>query len=88
MDSVIFIIIFIVIVAVQKYNAYAVSVWRRVRMKLEGKDPDPCRRSTVTEQVNILVVSDEHFHISFYYTLKSQIVLIYKFLNMISLMFL
>lgn len=39
-------------VAVQKCNAYAVSVWRRVRMKLEGRDPDPGRRSTVTEQVN------------------------------------
>lgn len=38
-------------VAVQKCNAYAVSVWRRVRMKLEGRDPDPGRRSTVTEQV-------------------------------------
>lgn len=83
-----FIIIFIVIVAVQKCNAYAVSVWRRVRMKLEGRDPDPGRRSTVTEQVNILVVSDELFHISFSYILKSQIVLIYKFLNTISLMLL
>jgi len=43
---------FLVFVAVQKCNAYAVSVWRRVRMKLEGRDPDPGRRSTVTEQVN------------------------------------
>jgi len=40
-----------VLLAVQKCNAYAVSVWRRVRMKLEGRDPDPGRRSTVTEQV-------------------------------------
>jgi len=40
-----------VFLAVQKCNAYAVSVWRRVRMKLEGRDPDPGRRSTVTEQV-------------------------------------
>lgn len=41
----------IVFIAVQKCNAYAVSVWRRVRMKLEGRDPDPGRRSTVPEQV-------------------------------------
>lgn len=47
-------------VAVQKCNAYAVSVWRRVRMKLEGRDPDPGRRSTITEQVynNIEIVND------------------------------
>ncbi|VVC40721.1 Hypothetical protein CINCED_3A013789 [Cinara cedri] len=41
--------------AVQKCNAYAVSVWRRVRMKLEGRDPDPGRRSTITEQVNWVI---------------------------------
>ncbi|XP_050421824.1 serine/threonine-protein kinase SMG1 [Adelges cooleyi] len=41
--------------AVQKCNAYAVSVWRRVRMKLEGRDPDLGRRSTVTEQVNWVI---------------------------------
>uniref|UniRef100_A0A182YCU6 non-specific serine/threonine protein kinase n=1 Tax=Anopheles stephensi TaxID=30069 RepID=A0A182YCU6_ANOST len=35
----------------QKRNAYAVSVWRRIRMKLEGRDPDPVRRCGVTEQV-------------------------------------
>lgn len=38
--------------AVQERNAYAVSVWRRVRMKLEGKDPDPNRRYSVQEQVD------------------------------------
>ena len=27
------------------------SVWRRVKMKLEGRDPDPNRRLTVAEQV-------------------------------------
>lgn len=36
----------------QQRNAYAVSVWRRVRMKLEGRDPDPGKKSTVQEQVN------------------------------------
>lgn len=48
-----------VIIAVQKCNAYAVSVWRRVRMKLEGRDPDPGRRSTVTEQVNNIFIHNE-----------------------------
>lgn len=35
----------------QHRNAYAVGVWRRVRMKLEGRDPDPGKKSTVQEQV-------------------------------------
>lgn len=35
----------------QQRNAYAVGVWRRVRMKLEGRDPDPGKKSTVQEQV-------------------------------------
>ncbi|XP_053681891.1 serine/threonine-protein kinase Smg1 [Sabethes cyaneus] len=39
----------------QKRNAYAVSVWRRIRMKLEGRDPDPNRRCTVQEQVEWMV---------------------------------
>ncbi|XP_059616266.1 serine/threonine-protein kinase Smg1 isoform X2 [Phlebotomus argentipes] len=39
----------------QKRNAYAVSVWRRIRMKLEGRDPDPARRSTVPEQVEWMI---------------------------------
>lgn len=38
--------------AVQERNAYALGVWRRVRMKLEGRDPDPGRRATVQEQVS------------------------------------
>lgn len=37
----------------QQRNAYAVSVWRRVRMKLEGRDPDPGKKSTVQEQVRL-----------------------------------
>jgi len=36
----------------QERNAYALGVWRRVRMKLEGRDPDPGRRATVQEQVS------------------------------------
>lgn len=37
----------------QQRNAYAVSVWRRVRMKLEGRDPDPGKKYTVQEQVSL-----------------------------------
>uniref|UniRef100_A0AAG5DR97 non-specific serine/threonine protein kinase n=1 Tax=Anopheles atroparvus TaxID=41427 RepID=A0AAG5DR97_ANOAO len=39
----------------QKRNAYAVSVWRRIRMKLEGRDPDPGRRYGVPEQVSWMI---------------------------------
>lgn len=39
----------------QKRNAYAVSVWKRIRMKLEGRDPDPNRRSSVAEQVDYVI---------------------------------
>ncbi|XP_013115511.2 serine/threonine-protein kinase Smg1 isoform X1 [Stomoxys calcitrans] len=39
----------------QKRNAYAVSVWKRIRMKLEGRDPDPNRRSSVAEQVEYVI---------------------------------
>ena len=37
---------------VQQQNAYAISVWNRVKMKLEGRDPDPGQRSSVSEQVS------------------------------------
>ena len=39
----------------QKRNAYAVSVWRRIRMKLEGRDPDPNKTSRVQEQVDWMI---------------------------------
>lgn len=39
----------------QKRNAYAVSVWRRIRMKLEGRDPDPNRSSRVQEQIDWMI---------------------------------
>ncbi|XP_055371499.1 serine/threonine-protein kinase Smg1 [Condylostylus longicornis] len=39
----------------QKRNAYGVSVWRRIRMKLEGRDPDPNRRQTIAEQVDWMI---------------------------------
>lgn len=37
----------------QERNSYAVSVWKRVKAKLEGRDLDPNRRMSVTEQVSI-----------------------------------
>lgn len=39
--------------AVQERNSYAVSVWKRVKAKLEGRDIDPNRRISVTEQVKL-----------------------------------
>ncbi|XP_022908365.2 serine/threonine-protein kinase SMG1 [Onthophagus taurus] len=39
----------------QQRNAYAVSVWRRVRQKLEGKDPDVGRKYTIQEQVEHVI---------------------------------
>lgn len=36
----------------QQRNAYAVNVWRRVKMKLEGRDPDSGRKCSVQEQVS------------------------------------
>lgn len=38
-------------IAVQERNSYAVSVWKRVKAKLEGRDVDPNRRMSVAEQV-------------------------------------
>lgn len=35
----------------QQVNAYAVSVWKRVRLKLEGRDPDAARKHSNQEQV-------------------------------------
>lgn len=39
----------------QQRNAYAVGVWRRVRLKLEGRDPDPGRRLNIQEQVDYVI---------------------------------
>ncbi|XP_030237319.1 serine/threonine-protein kinase SMG1 isoform X2 [Gadus morhua] len=41
--------------AVQERNSYAVSVWKRVKAKLEGRDVDPSRRMSVTEQVEYVI---------------------------------
>ncbi|GAB6021589.1 Serine/threonine-protein kinase smg1 [Chamberlinius hualienensis] len=41
--------------AVQERNSYAVSVWKKVKMKLDGRDPDSNRRSTIPEQVDYMI---------------------------------
>ncbi|KAK0173761.1 hypothetical protein PV328_006909 [Microctonus aethiopoides] len=41
--------------AVQERNVYALNVWRRVRMKLEGHDPNPSRKYTTAEQVEYVI---------------------------------
>ncbi|KAM6905670.1 serine/threonine-protein kinase SMG1 [Xenentodon cancila] len=41
--------------AVQERNSYAVSVWKRVKVKLEGRDIDPNRRMSVSEQVDFVI---------------------------------
>lgn len=38
-----------------KQNSYAVTVWRRVRMKLEGRDPDASKRMSVEDQVEWMI---------------------------------
>lgn len=42
---------FIFRTAIQERNTYAVGVWRRVKMKLDGRDPDQNKRLSVAEQV-------------------------------------
>uniref|UniRef100_A0A665V5R4 non-specific serine/threonine protein kinase n=1 Tax=Echeneis naucrates TaxID=173247 RepID=A0A665V5R4_ECHNA len=41
--------------AVQERNSYAVSVWKRVKAKLEGRDVDPNRRMSAAEQVDFVI---------------------------------
>jgi PI-3-kinase-related kinase SMG-1 len=41
--------------ALQEQNTYAVGVWRRVKAKLDGRDPDPNYRMTVAEQVKFVI---------------------------------
>lgn len=40
--------------AIQERNSYAVGVWRRIKMKLDGRDPDSSKRLSVAEQVKII----------------------------------
>uniref|UniRef100_A0A6B0VG32 non-specific serine/threonine protein kinase n=1 Tax=Ixodes ricinus TaxID=34613 RepID=A0A6B0VG32_IXORI len=41
--------------ALQERNSYAVGVWKRVKMKLDGRDPDSSKRSSVAEQVEYVI---------------------------------
>ncbi|KAL4241086.1 Serine/threonine-protein kinase smg1 [Mactra antiquata] len=41
--------------AIQERNSYAVGVWRRVKMKLDGRDPDQNKRLSVAEQVDFVI---------------------------------
>lgn len=41
--------------AIQERNSYAVGVWRRVKMKLDGRDPDSAKRLSVPEQVDYVI---------------------------------
>lgn len=43
-----YVLIHVFVIAV---NATAASVWHRVRMKLEGRDPEPSQQLSVEEQV-------------------------------------
>ncbi|XP_044575793.1 serine/threonine-protein kinase SMG1 isoform X2 [Cotesia glomerata] len=47
--------------AVQERNVYALNVWRRVRMKLEGRDPNPSRKYTTAEQVEYVIREAQNF---------------------------
>ncbi|KAF6020036.1 SMG1 [Bugula neritina] len=40
---------------VQERNSYAVSVWRRVKMKLDGRELDPSKKMSVTDQVSYII---------------------------------
>lgn len=46
-------VIVCLLAALQEQNTYAVSVWRRVKAKLDGRDFDSNYRLTVAEQVNV-----------------------------------
>lgn len=37
--------------AIQERNSYAVGVWRKVKMKLDGRDPDVNKKLSPAEQV-------------------------------------
>ncbi|XP_072167614.1 serine/threonine-protein kinase SMG1-like [Diadema setosum] len=40
---------------IQVRNTYAINVWRRVKGKLDGRDPDPGKRLVVAEQVDYVI---------------------------------
>ena len=40
---------------IQECNAYAISVWKRVNQKLEGKDGDLNKQMSIQEQVSFIL---------------------------------
>jgi PI-3-kinase-related kinase SMG-1 len=46
--------------AIQERNSYAVGVWRRVKLKLDGRDPDQNKRFSVSEQVDYVLKEATH----------------------------
>ncbi|XP_077980517.1 serine/threonine-protein kinase SMG1-like [Glandiceps talaboti] len=47
--------------AIQMRNSYAVSVWRRVKAKLDGRDPESSKRLSVAEQVDFVIRDATNF---------------------------
>ena len=43
--------------ALQQRNTYAISVWRKVKAKLDGRDIDQTKRMSVTDQVCIDIIT-------------------------------
>ncbi|XP_035223113.1 serine/threonine-protein kinase SMG1-like [Stegodyphus dumicola] len=41
--------------AVQERNTYATNVWKRIKMKLDGRDPEPNKKSSISEQVDFVI---------------------------------
>ncbi|XP_055937546.1 serine/threonine-protein kinase SMG1-like isoform X2 [Argiope bruennichi] len=46
--------------AVQERNTYATNVWKRIKMKLDGKDPDPSKKASISEQVDFVIKEATH----------------------------
>ncbi|KAG8199800.1 hypothetical protein JTE90_000893 [Oedothorax gibbosus] len=46
--------------AVQEKNTYATNIWKRIKMKLDGKDPEPSKKSTIPEQVDFVIREATH----------------------------
>ena len=39
----------------EERNTFALSVLRRIKMKLDGREPDVLRKATVAEQVDFII---------------------------------
>lgn len=40
----------------EERNAHALNVWRRVKVKLEGREPDAAKRNSVVDQVKFFIL--------------------------------